>query len=52
MPDKKRSQTLKYQFFLFTQMRDWRVRAIQQNEDWLPAWLKDNPPPPDSEGEI
>ena len=32
-------------YVLFTQKRDWLVRAIQMDEDWFQAWAKDNPPP-------
>jgi len=30
---------------VFTLKREILVRAIQLNEDWFQAWVKDNPPP-------
>ena len=29
----------------FTLKREFLVRAIQLNEEWFQAWVKDNPPP-------
>jgi hypothetical protein len=38
----KQSQQL---YGLFTQSRNWLVRAIQFDEDWYPRWVKDHPAP-------
>jgi hypothetical protein len=32
-------------YSVFTLKREILVRAIQLNEDWFQAWVKDNPPP-------
>lgn len=32
-------------YSIFTMKREVLVRAIQLNEEWFQAWVKDNPPP-------
>jgi hypothetical protein len=32
-------------YSLFTNKRDFLVKAIQFNEDWFPRWLQDHPKP-------
>ena len=32
-------------YSVFTLKREILVRAIQLNEEWFQAWVKDNPPP-------
>ena len=33
------------EYVFFCQKREWLVRVIQLDEDWFPAWIKENPPP-------
>ena len=32
-------------YCLFMEKRAFLIRMIQFDQDWFPAWLKDNPPP-------